>query len=169
MKSLFWSTADYLKEKGWPCTLTEDPAHLKANVCTKIGRWTFTAFLDVLHKVVVFQSIFPLHVPADRLTKVAEFLMRVNRWNFVGSFVMDFDGGGEVRVITYMPITPEPSSSESEQETCAAACRLVEKNMRVMDKYLPGILRVLSSDTTPAEAYSEILTRMPVDRKYLYN
>jgi hypothetical protein len=46
---------------------------------------------------------------------------------------------------------------------------VVDRNLAMMNKHLEIISKVMSSDITPAEAIAELITGIPVDRKYLYN
>jgi hypothetical protein len=43
-----------------------------------------------------------------------------------------------------------------EKEVKATVRQMVKKNLAVMDRYLPGITKVISSNVTPAEAYAVV-------------
>ena len=155
MKPAFDSVASYVTENSLPSNQTDSPVQVRTYVCTKNGHWAFTAIIDVAGKTIAFHSICPLQVPVDRQTKVAEFLALANRGTFGRGFLLDFECA-RVRYITQMQLPGESGRPEVEKEVKAAVRQMVKKNLAVMGRYLPGIIKIISSDATPAEAYAAV-------------
>ena len=79
---------------------------------------------------------------------MAEFLTRANYGLIVGNFELDFDDG-EVRYKTSLDV-------EDAELLPALLAHIVYANVTNMDRYLPGIVAVLASSQTPAEAVAQI-------------
>jgi len=50
----------------------------------------------------------------------------------------------------------ESGRPEVEKEVKATVRRMIKKNLAVMDRYLPGIIKSSQVDATPAEAYAAV-------------
>ncbi len=67
-----------------------------------------------------------------------------------------------MRYETYLPCR----NAELEQAVIETA---IETNIWMMDKYLPGIARIISAEGPAADVFLEIQTGVRPDKKYLYN
>jgi len=161
MAGLFGNICEYFDNDGWMFHRFEEESYLSLSVSTESGDWGCQAIIDEENGLVFFYSICPIKAPADRRVKAAEFLMRVNRRAYVGHFLMDFDSG-EIRYETLMH-TSDDVNLNAEMEATVGC------NLAMMTKYLPGILRVLSSSITPEEAIAEIGTGNAVMQSYMLN
>ncbi len=161
MGNLMDSVADYFTHDGWEFIRHDDEKKISMGVTSDHGKWPCLVSIDEEEKVVFFHSICPLKIPLDKRVKMAEFLTRVNRLCFMGSFVMDFDSG-EIRFETYVFGNEETVASEQLEVA-------VGRNIAMMDKHIEAIAKVMSSDITPAEAVAELVTGMPMDKRYIYN
>ena len=161
MGNLLDSVAEFFTRDGWEFTRHDDEKRIRMVVNSDRGRWPCQVYVDAEERVVFFHSVWPLNVPADKRAKMAEFLMRMNRMSLFGSFLLDFDTG-EIRFETYVFGNEETVDRD---EMSAA----VQQNLGMMNRHLDCISKVLSTDLTPAEAVTELVTGMPIDRKYTYN
>lgn len=80
--------------------------------------------------------------------EVAEFITRANYGMVIGNFEMDFRDG-EVRYKTSVDV----EGSELTYEICR---QVVVTNVMLMDRYLPGIMAVITGALTPAQAIAQI-------------
>ena len=161
MSQLLEKIGQILSGDGWVYLKSIEQGAIQMSVVGKSGEWTFCVNALEEHRLVFFYSVAPIHVPADKRPKMAEYLMRVNRVVFLGHFVMDFDNG-EIRFETVV-------RAEESRDLGAAVEAMMKTNIDEMDKFLPGILRALLSDVTSAEALAEIVTGCPIDKRYMYN
>jgi hypothetical protein len=161
MSDTIHSVAEYLTREGWEFNCSEEDGSIEMQVPTPAGHWVFIVRVSQDGKTVFFHSVCPLRAPVEYRPKVAEFLMRVNRGVYIGGFVMDFDSG-EIRYETYM-------QADEYVDPAATELPSVDNNLATMNKYLLGIARVIASDVTPAEALTEVVTGVRVDKKYIYN
>lgn len=79
---------------------------------------------------------------------MAEFLTRANYGMLIGNFEMDFTDG-EIRYKTSIDV-------EGDRLTSPLMQQIVYANVRTMDRYLPGIRKVIETDLTPAEIIASI-------------
>ena len=79
---------------------------------------------------------------------MAEFITRANYGMIVGSFEMDY-GDGEVRYKTSIDV-------EGDRLSLGLVRQLVYINVLMMDRYLPGIMKVAYGDVDPAAAIDSI-------------
>ncbi len=161
MNQLLEAVSEVLTGEGWFFFKSEEAGVIQFSVVGKNAEWTLCVNVLEAHRLIFFYSVVPVHVPPGKRPTMAEFLMRVNRIVFLGHFVMDFDDG-EIRFETVLrgedPSTLGPSIDA-----------MMKTNMDEMDKFLPGIMRTLHADITPAEALAEIVTGGPIDKRYIYN
>ena len=104
--------------------------------------------LDEEDQVVLFVSRCPVFVPEERRQAAMEFLTRANFGLRLGHFEFDLDDG-EVRYKTSIDV-------EGDRLTPVLVKRLVRPNLVTMDRYLPGLLRVVFGATTPAQEIAAI-------------
>ena len=116
----------------------------------KGGRWNCYAQVRVTKDVeqVLFYSVLPLNVPAEKRAAIAEFITRANYGMALGNFELDYNDG-EVRYKTSVDVT--------DQTIAAGLLRpLVYTNVLMMDKYMSGLIAVVYADVSPAEAVKQI-------------
>jgi hypothetical protein len=93
-------------------------------------------------------SIFPVRVPDDKLSLAAEYITRANYALLSGNFELDYRSG-RVRFKTSLDVYGETL-------TTGMVKQLIHANVYVMDRYLPGLMRVLFGDLPPHAAVAEI-------------
>ncbi len=95
-----------------------------------------------------FYSVCPNRVPDDFRHKIVEFITRANYGLKNGNFEMDFSDG-EVRYKTFIDI-----------EGGTLAQKMIENllfaNIATVDRYYPGIAKVLYGDVSPETAIEQI-------------
>jgi hypothetical protein len=141
--------SDFFVAKGWSA-LTLADGSLALTFDGQHGRWACRMFVDEPLGQVSFYSILPEPVPADRRAAVLEFSARANVELVLGNFELDLDRG-ELRFKTSIDV-------EGDRLTPALLTHVVHANVLSMDRYLPGLARVLREDADPAEVVAQART-----------
>lgn len=140
--------AKFLAADDWAYTLVEGRTAYKTAFEGRHGHFACYAQERPEQAQFVFYSVFPVRVPADQLADAAEFITRANYGLVIGNFEMDFTDG-EVRYKTSVDV-------EGIDLAEPLVRHLIYANVLTMDKYLPGLLRVLYGELTPLEALTEV-------------
>jgi hypothetical protein len=104
--------------------------------------------IDEDDDIVLYVSRCPVFVPEERRPAAMEFLTRANFGLRIGHFEFDLDDG-EVRYKTSIDV-------EGDELSPALVKRMLRPNLMTMDRYLPGLLRVVYGATTPAQEIAAI-------------
>ena len=142
-----WSTMiDFFEQTGWEFNPIVDgsqmiEAHYEQ---PDVGAWTCYAVARERQQQCLFYSQCPIQVPSDRWSAVAEFLTRANYGIPIGNFEMDLDNG-EIRFKTGIDI-------EGDHLSTALFKGIVQANLMMMARYLPGIIRVGLEGVSPMTA-----------------
>lgn len=112
------------------------------------GRWNCYARARREQNQFVFYSICPVNAPENKRQAVAEFIARANSGMIVGNFELDFEDG-EISYKTSIDV-------EGDRLSFALIKRVVYANVTMMDEYLPGIMSVIYSNVSPADAIAQI-------------
>jgi hypothetical protein len=120
---------------------------LKMGVSGKNGRWTSYAQVREEQDQFVFYSVAPTTVPEASRAAVAEFLTRANYGMVIGNFEMDYRDG-EVRFKTSIDL-------EGDCISPALVRNVVYVNVRMMDRYLKGLMGVAYAGLSPEQAVKE--------------
>lgn len=138
----------FFEINDWPFAQLEGQEVLSMGFQGENGQWACFAEASEEHQQFVFYSMCPIRVPEDIRLAVAEFLTRANCGLIIGNFELDW-GDGEIRYKTSIGV-------EGDRLSPALMEQLVYTNVLMMDRYLPGILRVIYGNASPSEAISEI-------------
>lgn len=142
MTSLTERFRRFFIQDEWP--LSGDDSHLiRTAFKGTSGQWSCAGRVLEDLEIVLFYSICPALAPEDRRYAIAEFLMRANYGMYIGNFEMDFDDG-EIRFKSSVDVEGVESDALFKQ--------LVYMNISTMDRYFPGIMAVLYSNTNPVDA-----------------
>ncbi len=144
------AVAAFFTEDGWSFEQMPERPILRLPFQGKGGRWNCYAQIRVTRDVeqILFYSVLPLNVPADKLSAIAEFITRANYGMALGNFELDFNDG-EVRYKTSIDVT--------DTEITGNLLRpLIYTNVLMMDKYMSGLMAVVYADMSPAEAVKQI-------------
>lgn len=130
--------AGYLEEDGWPLSEMDESGGFYSRYQGSSGEWTCYARTREEQEQFIFYSIAPVKTPEDRLNVMAEFLTRANYGLPVGNFEMDWESG-EIRCKTSIDV-------EGAELTNELVRNVVEANLALMERYLPGIEAVLAGE-----------------------
>jgi hypothetical protein len=150
MASLFETVQEFFAAEGW-ATERSDDTTLRMSFRGDNATWTCFARVREAHGQVVFYSVAPGSAPAALRPAVAELIARANVGLVVGNFELDFRDG-EIRFRTSLELGPD---GLEDVPFARLFGRLVGTNLRMMDRYLPGLLDVLG-ERAPAEALAAI-------------
>jgi hypothetical protein len=148
MAEIFDTVLEFFQQDDWPFAQIEEQTALQTGFRGEHGQFNCLAQVLEEESLFLFYSLCPVNVPEDRRMSVAEFLARANYGLYIGNFELDFDDG-EVRFKTSVDV-------EEGHLSPGLIKNLVYTNVLMTDRYLPGIMRVIYGDTTPAEAVAEI-------------
>lgn len=138
--SLFDSLKSAFIQHDWPFSEVRAMPILLTELSGPLGTWKFYGHVVEEQSLILFYSICPLTVPADRRVEMANFLTRANYALAMGNFELDFTDG-EIRYKTVLGV-------EGTEVSPVLVKRLIRANGIAMETYLPGIDAVLSG--TPA-------------------
>lgn len=108
------------------------------------GQFTCYAQAREEQSQFIFYSLCPTKVPKPKRRALAEFTSIANYGTIIGNFELDFTEG-EIRYKTQTKVDNLPWIFDQIKD-------LVYTNVWMMDQYLPGIISVINSDASPAEA-----------------
>jgi len=138
----------FFQEDSWPFQQLEGQPILQIGFQGDNGQWTCFAMAREEQAQFAFYSVCAAKVPEAKRPALAEFLTRANYGLIVGNFELDWRDG-EVRYKTSLDV-------EGDRLTPALVKQMAYANVVTMDRYLPGIMRVIYGDVSPAQALAEI-------------
>lgn len=144
----------FFKQNEWNYAVHETEPMLQMRYQGDNGDWLCAARVREDIGQFIFYSILPMSAPPKKRVAVAEFLTRVNFNLMVGNFEMDF-ADGEILLRTYGLTTGGRSLPVD------VIGSLIFSNVFMMDKYLPGIMAVISLNVSPEEALRQIMEQRP--------
>ena len=144
----FETLGHFLEEDEWHPQRMEDATIYRMGVAGRNGQFACYAQIRVTLEQFMFYAVAPVKAPEETRQAVAEFITRANYGLRVGNFELDF-GDGEIRY---------KSSLDFEGETLTPGLIKVAiyPAVQTLDHYLPGLMKVIYSGATPAEAIAEI-------------
>ncbi|HYY11454.1 MAG TPA: YbjN domain-containing protein [Kineosporiaceae bacterium] len=104
--------------------------------------------IDEEDEIVLYVTRCPVFVPEERRVAAMEFLTRATFGLRIGNFELDLEDG-EVRYKTSLDV-------EGDRLSPALLQRIVRPNLATMNRYLPGLLRVVYGATAPADEIAAI-------------
>ncbi|MDB9315300.1 YbjN domain-containing protein [Spirulina sp. CS-785/01] len=121
---------------------------LRIHVNGQAATWsTLVKCIDEYQQLMVY-SICPNKAPEPKLSNLQEFLTRANFGLKFGNFELDLEDG-EIRFKTSVQFAGEIDPAPMIEECLSL-------NVVSFDRYLPGILQVMFTDTTPQDAIALI-------------
>jgi len=148
MSEMFETLKRFFFNDEWYYVELESRPILRLNHWGANGRFTCQAEINEDQKIFYFYSFFPVNVPPEKRSAVAEFITRANYGMRVGNFEMDYTDG-EVRFKISVDV-------DNHELTQALVSNHVYANVWTMDRYLPGLFAVVYSDTNPLEALEKV-------------
>ena len=141
----------FLDEDDWPYSLMDERPVYKTGFEGKNGQFTCYAQERAEQQQFVFYSIFPVRVPDNKLAELSEFITRANYGMIIGNFELDY-ADGEIRYKTSVDV-------EDVDLVEPLVRHMMYANVLTMDKYFPGLMRVLYAGISPADAVGEVENR----------
>ncbi len=138
----------FFEQDDWPFTRMEDRPILRTGFNGNNGQWNCFAQEREEQQQFIFYSVFPTKAPEDKRYSVAEFITRANYGMVIGNFELDFSDG-EVRYKTSVDV-------EGEELTPGLIKHMLYANVFMLDRYYPGLMKVIYSGMEPEEAIREI-------------
>jgi len=139
---------EFFTTDDWPFSIVENQSALQTNFQGENGRWACYAIAREEAGQLIFYSICPVNAPEEKRPEMAEFITRANYGLFIGNFEMDYSDG-EIRYKTSIDV-------EGDELSVALVRQVVYANVIMMDRYLSGIMKVIYSNASPAEAITEV-------------
>ena len=153
MSSILSQLVRFFEDDGWPFEQISDLPALRTSFSGENGKWTCYAHAREEVHQFVFYSLLPVNTPSDKLAAMAEFMARANYGMIVGNFELNYEDG-EVRYKTSLDIGDGDLS-------LLLVKQLVYPNVATMDLYLPGLMAVIYSSTSAADAIAKVEGRSP--------
>lgn len=137
MSQLIDIVAGFLDTDSWSYARVEDRTELVFRFEGEQGEWACHAKTLEKRGQVVCYSLFPSTVQPNQLAAIAEFITRVNDGLIIGNFELSY-ATGQVRFKTSIDV-------EGETLVPQVVKHLIYDNVFTMDRYLPGIRKVLEN------------------------
>ncbi|MCA9888780.1 MAG: YbjN domain-containing protein [Anaerolineae bacterium] len=138
----------FFEEDRWDIQWMTGRPVLSMNFNGNSGSWTCYAQAREKQQQFVFYSVLPINVPEEKRHNISEFITRANYGMIMGNFELDF-ADGEVRYKTSIDV-------EGTSLTHPLIRQVVYANVMIMDRYMPGLMKVIFADQSPAEVIAEI-------------
>jgi hypothetical protein len=148
MGDIFPILQKYFHQPKWRTAAIEQRTALRLQYFGESGRYTCVAQERAESGQLVFYIYFPKPVPPGRRKAITEFITRANFGLVVGNFELDLIDG-ELRYKANLDL-------EGEIPTMGLIHRVVSASTATVERYAPGIEKVLRRRQSPAEAIDEI-------------
>jgi hypothetical protein len=147
-QNIFEVMVNFFISEDWPHAKIQGEPVLSMAFSGENGTWNCYATATVQHQQFIFYSICPTLAPENKRFSIAEFITRANSGMIIGNFELDLDTG---------EICYKTSIDVSEHRLNFALIKnLVYTNVTMMDKYLPGIMSVITGDILPESAIEQV-------------
>lgn len=146
MTPIMDTVLEFFEEEGWK--FTKEDSVLRLPVTGQTGKWLTYAQAFEPQEQFVFYSLCPVNAPDVKGSEISEFLTRANYGLPLGNFEMDLEDG-EIRYKTSIDV-------EGDRLVPSLVKQVVYSNLSIMDRYLPGIMKVIYGDVHASEAILEI-------------
>jgi hypothetical protein len=148
MSRIIEACVAFFEADEWPYERVRELPMVRSRYAGRNGNYDCWFQARPSEEQLMFYSRAPVNAPPEKRLALAEFLTRANYGRVVGNFELDM-GDGEVRFKYAMDVDGLPLDVQ------------FLKNMSYsvvvsMDRYLPGIMKVIYSDAAPADVIREI-------------
>ncbi|HPJ25116.1 MAG TPA: YbjN domain-containing protein [Synergistaceae bacterium] len=138
----------FLQEDEWFPTRVEGKYLYKMGFLGDNGDLRCYAQVRVDEEQLIFYAVAPVKAPEEKRIAMAEFLTRANYGLFIGNFSMDFNDG-EIRYKSSLDF-------EGVELSKPLIIHAIYPAVQTMDNYLPGIMKVITTDEAPKDIIAEI-------------
>jgi hypothetical protein len=147
-RDAFRTLGEFLEEDEWYPQQLEGKTIYRVGFNGHNGQMSCYAQVREDLEQFLFYVLSPVKAPEESRPAAAEFITRANYGLRIGNFELDYSDG-EVRY-----------KSSLDYEGVALSPELIKNAIypavRTMDRYLPGLIKVIYGDQSPAEAISAI-------------
>lgn len=143
----------YLAEKDYHFSRRGESESLHLSFSAENGTYAVFVDTDDAQAVVGVYVYAPTKVPEHQRQAVMAYLTRLNYGLRFGSFQFDLDEGG-VRYVQNMDI-------EGATLTKPMLLNMLHCALDVMDRYYPGLMRIIYADADPTETLAALQSREP--------
>jgi hypothetical protein len=149
----------FFEADGWSLVDAGDGHTHGASVEGDNGRWTTVVQVFDDRGVFAFYSVAPLTASVERAEAVVEFVTRANAGMVTGNFEFEYRSG-QVRYKTALDLGGLGDDRLGALAAGGALGELVRdlvySNVGTLDRYLPGLVKVIAAAAEPAAAIAEI-------------
>ena len=138
----------FFEEDEWRFHKIDEISTLRMTFGGKNGTWECFAEVKEEQQQFLFYSRLLNKIPEEKRQEISEYLTRANYGLKIGNFEMDFNDG-EISFKTSVDV-------KGGSLTTAMIKTMVYLNVLMMDKYFPGLMKVVYGGATPENAISEI-------------
>jgi hypothetical protein len=140
----------FLEEDGWHPTRVDDKYIYRMQFSGQNGQQNVYAIVRVDMEQLLLYAVAPVKAAEPVRGAVSEFLTRANYGLRIGNFEMDYSDG-EVRYKSSLDFEHTELQSPMVRNALYPA-------VQTLDRYMPGLMRVMYGGLTPVEAILEIET-----------
>ena len=138
----------FFEEERWQADFLGDESTLAAAYLGDSGEYRCVLHVRDRAEQILFYAHFPVLIPPERRSAVGEYITRANQGMYLGNFELDMEDG-EVRYKTSADV-------EGVDITPLFVRNLVYPCLSTMDRYAPGIQKVVTDQASPAEAIRDV-------------
>ena len=146
-RKVYEALVTFFESEGWKIGRCDERLALHMIAGGKNGNYPCFVQVRPEHPLVLFYAVVGFRVPEDKLSAMAEYVTRANYGICVGNFEMDYSDG-ELRFKTSMDI-------RDGELTHDMAKALVLTNLYTIDRYVPGMMSVVSTGESPNAAVAK--------------
>lgn len=147
LEPLLQQLCRYLLQDDWRYSADEQRGVLLVSVRGENAHYNCMFVVTENPRRISFYSHIGNEVPEIKRHRMCEFLTRANYGLVLGNFEMDMSDG-EIRYRTSIDLTDE-------NLTHRQMMTLIWVNLFTFDRYYPGIMRIMYSNTSPQDAIYE--------------
>lgn len=147
MECLFQQLCKYLTEDDWRYSSDHERGVLLTNIRGENTHYNCMFVSTENPRRLTFYSHIGHEVPEIKRHRVCEFFTRANYGLVLGNFEMDMSDG-EVRYRTSIDLTEEDLTHKQ-------LMTLIWVNLFTFDRYYPGLMKIMYSNTSAIDAISD--------------
>jgi hypothetical protein len=148
MPSIFETVVGYFERDGWKYRRLSGHEALEMGVAGEKGTYRLVVVVDGERSIIRFLTFLEGKVPETRRREVMEYLTRANYGLLLGNFELDL-GDGEIRFKVAADIETLGFTYEQYQSTLYVS-------VAMMDRYFPGLQKVVQGSADAAAAIAEV-------------
>ncbi len=148
MSQIIEACVAFFEADEWPFERIEELPMVRSRYAGRNGNYDCWFQARPAEQQMMFYSRAPINAGPEKRAALADFFTRANYGMVIGNFELDMKDG-EMRYKVSIDV-------EGIELTNTFLKNLTYTAVVTLDRYLPGIMKVLYSDIDPAEAVGEI-------------